>query len=350
MPGDTGHVDDHNDMSDVITAHDISISTTSAALTNHTGGADPHGDRAYADSTKAAIGHTHTFPVTSVNGKTGVVTLGSADVSAIPLSAEGTANGVATLDSSTLVPTAQIPNLSAAKITSGTLAIGVIPTGTTSTTVSLGNHTHTFPVTSVNTKTGVVVLVPGDIGAVAQNVAGVTSGPEYVPADYGMQAWTYDPARCSSTSTSLAAGVVSLMRFKLMSGVTLSKFFLHVGIAGTTIANCFAGLYDSTGARVAVTADQSSSWTSTGVKTINFSVNYTAAPGFYWIGLLVGSANIAPAFARGTPTANAGLVNINLAASSFRWATTGTGLTALPASFTPSALTASDASYWGAVG
>jgi hypothetical protein len=36
----------------------------------------------------------------------------------------------------------------AADITSGTLAIARIPTGTTSTTVALGNHTHTFGTTS----------------------------------------------------------------------------------------------------------------------------------------------------------------------------------------------------------
>src|SRR5581483_11085788 len=207
VSGDTGHVDDHNDMADVLTSHDSSISTTSAALTTHTAGSDPHGDRAYADSTKASIGHTHTYPVTSVNGHTGVVTLGPADVGSISTAAEGAANGVATLDSSTLVPVAQIPNLSASKITSGTFGIALIPTGTTSTTVSLGNHTHTFPVTSVNTKTGVVVLVPSDIGAVALGASGVTSGPEYTPQDYGLQAWAYDPVRVGSTSTTVTAGV-----------------------------------------------------------------------------------------------------------------------------------------------
>jgi len=37
-----------------------------------------------------------------------------------------------------------IPELDAAKITTGTILIGRIPTGTTSTTVSLGNHNHTL--------------------------------------------------------------------------------------------------------------------------------------------------------------------------------------------------------------
>jgi hypothetical protein len=350
VPGDSGHVDDHNDISDVLTSHDGSIALTSASLTNHTGGADPHGDRAYADSTKAAIGHTHTFPVTSVNSKTGVVVLGPADVSAVPVASEGVANGVATLDSSTLVPVAQIPNLAATKITSGTFAIAQIPTGTTSTTVSLGNHTHTFPVTSVNAKTGVVVLVPGDIGAVALGASGVTSGPEYTPADHGMQAWAYDPVRVGSTSTVVTAGVLNVLRVKLVAGATLTKAYLHVITAGATIANCYIGLYDSAGTRQAVTADQSSAWTSTGLKSPSFAASYAASAGFFYIAILVGTATTAPAFGRNTASSAVGLANANLSGASLRFATILTGQTSLPTTITPSSLAAADSGYWAAVG
>jgi hypothetical protein len=346
VPGDTGHVDDHNDMSDVLTSHDTTISTTSAALTTHTAGSDPHGDRAYADSTKATIGHTHSYPVTSVNGHTAAVTLGPADVGAVAVASEGVANGVATLDSSTLVPVAQIPNLAATKITSGTFAIAQIPTGTSGTTVSLGNHTHTFPVTSVNTKTGVVVLVPSDIGAVALGVSGATSGPEYTPADHGMQAWAYDPVRVGSTSTVVTAGVLNVIRMKLPISGSLTKVLLYVNTAGATIANCFAGLYDSSGNRVALTADQSGAWVSTGLKTISFTGSYSATAGYFWVDILVGSATTAPAFGRNTSSVATGLINANLTAASLRFATILTGQTTLPASFTPASLAASDSGYW----
>ncbi|MDQ1734132.1 MAG: trimeric autotransporter adhesin [Pseudonocardiales bacterium] len=51
-------------------------------------------------------------PVTSVAGKTGAVTLTAADASAVPTFDKGAANGVATLDGTTHVPTSQIPDLS----------------------------------------------------------------------------------------------------------------------------------------------------------------------------------------------------------------------------------------------
>jgi hypothetical protein len=48
--------------------------------------------------------------VTSVNGKTGAVVLTAADVEAVPTSAEGQPNGVATLDESGALPEGQLPS------------------------------------------------------------------------------------------------------------------------------------------------------------------------------------------------------------------------------------------------
>lgn len=147
--------------------------------------------------------------VPSVNGHTGVVVLSAADVGAVASSARGAANGVASLDSGTLVPTAQIPGLPASKITSGLIDFLRLPTGSTSTTVSIGNHNHDTAyvaaasvgspsgvasldssgripvgqmpvaftsVTSVNGYTGLVVLAASDVGALSTTSRGANNG------------------------------------------------------------------------------------------------------------------------------------------------------------------------------
>lgn len=117
--------------------------------------------------------------VSSVNGQTGAVTLSAAGVGAVPTSAAGVANGVATLDGSGTVPTAQVPNLDAAKITSGLVNFLRLPTGATSTTVAIGNHTHAYvPTTDKGVALGVATLDSGGKVPLAQipsNLGGVTT-------------------------------------------------------------------------------------------------------------------------------------------------------------------------------
>ena len=75
-------------------------------------------------ATVASGGGGGSTTVTSVAGRVGEVVLGAGDITSGTFS------------------TARIPNLDASKITTGTLGIGRVPTGTTSSTVALGNHTH----------------------------------------------------------------------------------------------------------------------------------------------------------------------------------------------------------------
>lgn len=109
-PGDVGHITDHNDVSDTLGSHDLRTGILEGQMGTHLTANDPHGAKAYADATKSALGHTHSYPVASVNGQTGAVTLVPGDIGAIASSLMGVASGVATLDGAGKVPLAQIPS------------------------------------------------------------------------------------------------------------------------------------------------------------------------------------------------------------------------------------------------
>lgn len=111
--------------------------------------------------------------VLSVNGQTGAVTLGAADVGAVAATARGAANGVASLDAGTLVPLAQIPGLTADKITAGTVDIARLPTGTVTGTVALGDHIHDYvPTTLLGAASGVATLDADSLVTFAQMPVG----------------------------------------------------------------------------------------------------------------------------------------------------------------------------------
>lgn len=71
----------------------------------------PSGIATLGGDGKLTTAQVPTAPVTSVAGKTGAVTLVASDAGALATSTRGAANGVASLDSSSLVPLAQIPSL-----------------------------------------------------------------------------------------------------------------------------------------------------------------------------------------------------------------------------------------------
>jgi hypothetical protein len=170
-----------------------------------------------------------------------------------------------------------------------------------------------------------------------------------VPSDMGYAAWGYDPAMVTG-STTPTSGTLQILRINLKQAQAISKILLYVNTAGTTLTSGqnFAGLYDSTGARLDLTADQTTAWGSAGLKTMALvGGSVTRAAGDYYV-IFVSNATTTPAFGR-TGTLNATLYNGNGAAATYRFATGSTGQTTLPSSITPSANTAGGTAYWCAV-
>ncbi len=171
----------------------------------------------------------------------------------------------------------------------------------------------------------------------------------FTPADQGLIAWTADPATLRSAGNSTVSGSVYLCKVKIVNRSTVvSNVIVGIETAGATLTagQSLVGLYNSSGTRLAVSADQSANWTSTGMKTIALTAPQTLAVGSYYVAILsVGTTP--PQFSTGA----GGSVNINvgLSTGAARFLIGPTAQTSLPSSITLSSQTVSTGSRWAAL-
>lgn len=170
------------------------------------------------------------------------------------------------------------------------------------------------------------------------------------PNENDLVGWSYDPVHAVS-SVGPAAGAIVLVRIPVRAGVTISNVIMAVATGGTslTASQNYAGLYSSAGSRLALTADQSGVWNSTGIKTMALTSTYTPAAGVTWVwaAMLANASGSTPAFARTGALALADLASAGLTASERRYGTYGSGQTSLPSSITPASIAAiTNSTYW----
>ncbi|APC46441.1 minor tail protein [Streptomyces phage BRock] len=166
-----------------------------------------------------------------------------------------------------------------------------------------------------------------------------TSGynnPEFRASDHGLISWTTDTVTASNTSIT-QAGIPIYTKIKLTERVNLiTNILVVITTAGATLTanQNFAGIYDSSGTRLGVTADQSGTWNSTGLKTMALTAPLTLGPGYYYIALLT-NGTTQPTFLAAGATAQGVGINANLTVATAR-ALSGPagGVTSLPASVT----------------
>ena len=171
----------------------------------------------------------------------------------------------------------------------------------------------------------------------------------FTPADHNLIAWTSDPATLRSTSNTITSGTVYLHKVKIVNRSTVVSN-IHIGIetagSGLTAGQCFVGLYDSSGTRLAVSADQASNWTSTGGKTIALTSPQTLAVGYYYIAILaVGTTP--PLFSMGAGGAMS--VSPGLTTANARFLTGPSSQTSLPSSITLGSQTPNTRAHWAAL-
>ncbi|WP_420312543.1 hypothetical protein ACOB87_37910 [Streptomyces sp. YS-B37] len=142
------------------------------------------------------------------------------------------------------------------------------------TVFQVGAGGGTAPVSSVNSKTGAVVLAASDVSAVPASSVGAASGVaqldsttrlpiaqipavvaknEWTPQALGFQAWSLDPATLATPTVgrAITIGRTYLAGFNITEPTTVSKLFVFAaGWAGSTVvpaARFFAGIYKEDG-------------------------------------------------------------------------------------------------------
>lgn len=168
------------------------------------------------------------------------------------------------------------------------------------------------------------------------------------PEDQSLLTWAFDPVHAVSF-TATASGVLSLIKVWVRQSGTVTNVIYAIANAGVSMTSGqnFLGLYDTTGGRVALTADQSTNMGGTGIITAAFTTPYAAAAGFYWVAILTNSSGSSPQLARSGSLATSGLASVGTSTSARRFASFGSGLTSLPASFTPSSTAAiANGTFW----
>jgi hypothetical protein len=174
--------------------------------------------------------------------------------------------------------------------------------------------------------------------ALAARADHVHPHPAAQPSDVGVLAWTGDPAVLNGTTAVMTAGKLYLSAFWIRKTVTIANMAYSITNTPATLTagQNFAAIFNSSGTQMGVSADQSSIWTG-GAGTYDTALvsSFSATPGMYWAAFL----------ANGTTTPNIrgtnggiSLIQLGQAAAVSRAGLSGTGLTAMPASFTPSAI------------
>ena len=177
----------------------------------------------------------------------------------------------------------------------------------------------------------------------------VVDNPNWHPVDHGLKTWAYDPMICS-TSAAATSGLLYFQKVHLKQPMTITNIVMHVGTAGATLTSGqnFAALYRADRTLIAVTADQSTAWTSTGVKTMALSGGpYSLAAGDYYVAhWSVGTTPVG--LLRSSPNVGA-LVNVGFTQPNFRQGTADSGLTTTAPSTFSSTQSSSASAGWAAL-
>lgn len=161
-------------------------------------------------------------------------------------------------------------------------------TGTPTGVIAPGTHAATsksslvdadeFPVADSAASFGLKKSTVGDLKSAINPAV-------YQPVDEGHIAWSFDPAMIAN-SVAPGAGFLVVAKVPIRKAATITNVILNFQVAGSvlTAGRNFAALYNSAGALLATTADQTTAWGTAGVKVMALSAPQSVTPQVVYVG------------------------------------------------------------------
>jgi hypothetical protein len=244
----------------------------------------------------------------------------------------------------------------------------------------MGNTTSAPPGTVLNeapvwfdntvtvTSTGGALVTNGPVtynGVVTYNsavnngsIASNDSVSAIAPSSLGLKAYNYPYVWATGTGSAVTtAGALYLAKIPIVGNTLVTDIYIKIATAasGLTSGQNFVGLYNSSGTRVATSADLTATiGTNTGVITCAMATPYTTpSSDYYYVGMFFNAGTTQPVL-----SAYTGFVTVTTSVATFGSATTfgntaakfpfsvsatGSNTTALPASITMASNTATGA-------
>lgn len=192
------------------------------------------------------------------------------------------------------------------------------------------------------TDSGVFKIGDGVTGWNALPAAAPSSAPDtFGAADQGGLVWSFDQAAILvGGSANPGSGSVALVKLPWRSTRAITGAFLGLTAAGVGLTQAGLAVYDSTGALLGQTADQSANWLTGGLKTPALTAPITPAGGpgrFLWLAVLT-NGGTAPTYWRGSSTPGTADYSLLLGAAAARFGVAATAQATFPASFTPASI------------
>jgi hypothetical protein len=164
------------------------------------------------------------------------------------------------------------------------------------------------------------------------------------PSRNGLIGWNMPPF-AGITAANLASGIIYLFKMYAETTDPVSRLWHFVDVAevGATSGQNWMGLYDSTGARQALSADQTTAFGTTGVKQVDMTASWTPGKGnSFYVALLTNAATTQQGVRRAALN-SLGNLGLGSSGANLLYGAYGSGQTTLPSSITLASITATGA-------